>query len=975
MPRAPAATVSGGKRRPAPAGIDERVLAAGTTLRFVLLLLLLAAAGATMVPRVVRHLLASPQLADKEAGCWLAAGIDTGGPLNASYVQFTRNAAAFKACTARYQQDFDGVSLAVGAGAVAVAVAVYWLLPVWRTRRSRVAPLDAMDVHGGLRPLLDDLVTVAGVTRPPRFVVDPAAPTVSAVAFGRRRGPTIRLDGGLVATCDTHREQFRAVVLHELAHLRAGDTPVTYATVALWRVFLVLVLLPWAAVGVDILLVAGTPGVRGQFAPFNTHELVLGCAIVLAVHLTRAGILRHREIYADLMAVRWGASGELWEAYARQPSWAGPRPLTGFVELWRSHPSWALRRASLTDPRALFALERLPLFLTGLATDVLVWHLGSLPDASVPVRAVLVAGLVVGVGGVALWRAVLYARLTGRPVPSGAPVGLWLGAGLVVGELAGPGAAYNHWLPPHPEALLILVAALVLVMAWTAQNAAWWLGSWRGRSLGPAMLLGLAAPALALASVLWWWYGDGQVLTDGWPYTTAGLLGSYGLPGLPPAHIGPLLEVVAVVGVLPGTDASVESFWWAGVLLWLVPLLALLAPALRPSSGPPKWLAGALSQTAGPPVPIGDAGNRPGLGRLLAAGLAGGLVCWAGLALARSRLHRPGPAAVGTTGPFQLTQLMGPVLVICCAMALTAAVVAAVTDTGRLPAGLVAAGCAALLGAGGNWLLMAADGCLGPLDTVAGGCGWHPWAAGRLLRIELAYTGSLGTLLAGAAAFVGGGAGVLGRRLGRAGRRRSAARVRPRRSRRRVWERGVRVAAVVVVAAGIGTTVFAVQASGSAARPSRSPELMLDQSTPAPSAALVRLEGQAWAAVGGLDHLNAFMSAQRGYTAASKAVGNSTSEAGFATAMGRLSTRCATIDRVTRSARGYFTVPEPTGQRMWSDLLTRQREFAAACRELTRRPGAGTAEAATTARQNAVDATDAMIYWLAETGAIRQKPA
>ena len=39
-------------------------------------------------------------------------------------------------------------------------------------------------------------------------------------------------------------DRFRAVVLHELAHLRNGGVDVTYATIALWRMFLVLALLP-----------------------------------------------------------------------------------------------------------------------------------------------------------------------------------------------------------------------------------------------------------------------------------------------------------------------------------------------------------------------------------------------------------------------------------------------------------------------------------------------------------------------------------------------------------------------------------------------------------------------------------------------------------------------------------------------------------------------------------------------------------
>ncbi|MFF3151169.1 M56 family metallopeptidase, partial [Streptomyces sp. NPDC057927] len=487
-----------------------------------------------------------------------------------------------------------------------------------------------------------------GLTCAPRFVVDPAASsTVSAVAFGRWRGPTVCLDGGLVATSDTQRDRFRAVVLHELAHLRNGDVGVTYSTIALWRVFLVLVLFPWAAAGLDILFFTGTPDARGQFAPFNTHNVALGGLIVLAVYLTRAGILRNREIYADLMAARWGASSEPWEVSPPQRPGVWPRLFTRFVELWRTHPSWALRHTSLTDPKALFALDGLPLFLTGLAADILAWHLeGLLPYGALAAKAGLIAVLVVGIGGVALWRAVLHALLTGRPTPSGWPVGLWLGSGIVVGELTGPAAAYNHWLPPHPEALLILVAALVLVMTWTGQNAEWWLRSWRGRSPGPAMLVGLTAPSLALASVLYWWYVQGEVLTDGWPYTTAGLLGSYGLPGLPPAHIGPLLEVVAVVGVLPGTDASAGSLWWASVLLWVLPLLALV---IRPPARRPKWLAGALPESVTPLAP------RPsGPGPLLAAGLAGGLVCWAGLALALAYMNTPDPAAVRMTGPFQL---------------------------------------------------------------------------------------------------------------------------------------------------------------------------------------------------------------------------------------------------------------------------------------------------------------------------------
>ncbi|MFE9258210.1 M48 family metalloprotease [Streptomyces sp. NPDC006879] len=964
MVAAPADADPEAGERPASPPLDERVLAAGTTLRFVLLLLLLAAAGASMVPRTVWHFLASSEKADKEVGCWLAAGLDPSASMNASFVQYTQNASAFKTCVAQYRQEFGGVSLGVGAGAIVAALAVYWLLPVWRTRRSKVVPVDAMDVHGELRPLLDELVAVAGLSRPPRFVVDPAASTASAVTFGRWRAPTVCLDGALVATSGTQRDRFRAVVLHELAHLRNGDIGITYATIALWRVFFVLVLLPWAAAGLNILFFTGTPDARGTFAPFNTHNVVLGGLIVLAVYLTRAGILRNREIYADRMAARWGTSREPWEVPARQRSGVWPRLSTGFVELWRAHPSWALRRTSLTDPKALFALDGLPLFLTGLAADILAWHLGTLlPYGALPAKAVLVAGVVVGIGGVALWRAVLYALLTRRPAPPGWPVGLWLGSGILVGELTGPQAAYNHWLPAHPEALVILVAALVLVMTWTGQYAGWSLRSWRGRSLGPAVFVGLAAPSLALASVLSWWYGQGEFLTDGWPYTTAGLLGSYGLPGLPPPHIGPLLEVIAVVGVLPGTVASTESLWWAGVLLWMLPLLTL---ATRPSVRRPKWLA-VLPDNGSPLAP-----HPSGPSRLLAAGLAGGLVCWAGLAFALAHMHTPDPAAVRMSGPFQLVHLMWPVLVICGAMALTAAVVAAVTDSAWLLAGLIVAGITALLGAGGTYLLMSTDGCLGPLNTMTTTCRWWPDAAWPLVRIELAYVLALGTLVAGLSAFAGRGARLLWRGIGRIGRH-PATPSTAERPLSRGRQRGARVVAIALVVAGAGTTVLTVQASGPTTRLSRPPEQMLDQSTQAPSAPMARIQGQAWAAVGGLTHIQALSKAERDYTAVFKAVAKTTSDAQFLREMSKMGAACDGLARATERAGAYFTVPDPAGQRVWSQTLVHYQQLATACRGLAAQPSVATARVATRAHQFAVDSAGAMFYWLAETGAIRSK--
>jgi hypothetical protein len=100
-----------------------------------------------------------------------------------------------------------------------------------------------------------------------------------------------------------------------------------------------------------------------------------------------------------------------------------------------------------------------PLFSTGLIADVFVGQLTSaIPNWSTTVGTVLdllTAGLIITIGGVTVWRAVLYAFVHDRTAPSGWLAGLWLGIGLAVGELANRGATGGGWLLPYPETLLV----------------------------------------------------------------------------------------------------------------------------------------------------------------------------------------------------------------------------------------------------------------------------------------------------------------------------------------------------------------------------------------------------------------------------------------------------------------------------------------------------------------------------------------
>jgi Zn-dependent protease with chaperone function len=749
---------------PAPTRLDERVLTAGTTVRFALLVLLLVASSLNLIPGLSEQLLVSQHDLGMQAACMLAAGIDPSLNYQTMVANGMKNDAAYRACDAPYDPNLTWVNLTVVAVLLVVAIGVYWFQPAWRGRRSRVVAMEAVDGTGGIRGQLNELVDAAGLTdRVTRFVVDPAKATAGAVVFGRGRVATVCLYGGLIAVREADERRFRAVVLHELAHIRNRDVGVTNATVAVWRVFLALVLLPAAALdaydeyqGIGWSLSgASLPGLH----VFNAHHDAVLPLIVVAVYLTRASVLRSREIYADVRAVRWRASSAPWDAAPGQIRLGRRRRLrAGFAQAWRTHPSPVLRRQSLTDPRALFALDATTMIITGLTADIIFDE--GIPYLGVPDEVLLVAGLVIAIGGIAQWRAVVHAILTGRPVPAGWRTGLWLGLGFAIGELFGPGQESNAgWLPPHPEVVLVFVAVLVLVlvlvMAWIAQNAEWWIRSWRGRWLHPAMLLGLVAPWLVFASILYWWALGGFQLVEGWVYSTSELLKfpdgstSTGLMG----------DVDVVLGQLPaGFVPNVGSLWWALPLLWLVPLCVLI---LRPPAHRPAWLARAL--------PEGDAPlprQLPDPRRIWRAGVSGALVCCAAMLAIMAYVHPHVP--FGTlSSAYMSVRGDWPVLVMSGAMVLTAACVAAATDTAWLLTALIAAGITSVLSLAIVFVLTSTDGYLGPFSILITKCRFIPGPAWRIVNPEIPFPLCTGVFAAGLAAFAGRGARLLWQRRAR----------------------------------------------------------------------------------------------------------------------------------------------------------------------------------------------------------------
>ncbi|MGW2182189.1 M48 family metalloprotease [Streptomyces sp. NPDC001732] len=358
------------------------------------------------------------------------------------------------------------------------------------------------DAPDSLPAHLTLLVRRAGLSRAPDFVVRPRALSAGAVAFGRAHRYTVCLHAGLLARRTTDPRRFEAVVLHELAHIRNRDVDLAYLTVALWRVFLAMVLMPCLAVHGLLVVqdrVLGPGRLYWEGAAPGLGELVLGVALVAQTHLARADILRHRELVADHDAVTCGADPEVWSA--QRPSargagrWAAgvrrvARPL-------RTHPSWSQRYEALTRPPVADrggTKTQFALFLGAHVTlvyCVVSWlRLGAVPANTVFSLAYTTVPLIVATGSAVVPRKT--ERSSGRP--AGRPTEPTEAAGPVEGTgptapragrapLIGPGPA-GHAHHPRPG-----------IRRGSRTVRAFWLGLW----MLPALyvynpLAGLAEP-------------------------------------------------------------------------------------------------------------------------------------------------------------------------------------------------------------------------------------------------------------------------------------------------------------------------------------------------------------------------------------------------------------------------------------------------------------------------------------------------
>jgi Zn-dependent protease with chaperone function len=708
-------TAESGEPSPSPLGarLNPFVFPSDTTFRF--LLLLVAVVGANLY---IWNWI------------WLAAGIDQREQANAYFACTlehqsalasatsleARNAAtdALSACLQSANSSLAYWMLGGTLLLLAIASILVLLLPTWIRRRRKLRPLGREDAPA----VVDELGALAresGIREEPTWLWDPLDPSPTGLAFGFPGKHSVALMGGLVTRQIADPPAFRAVVRHELAHLRNRDVDLTYATVSLWYAFLLVSVLPFAVVVAD----------EGLTTIVSLGWRML--ALTLLVYLTRNAVLRAREVYADVRAsVPDGPGGALRRILRGLPE----QPTSLWRRLWRVHPDPSTRVASVDDPRRLFPLGLLVAFGVGVASTIafesLVTLLGIYVDDPVVLHmlaAAVFAPLAMGAIGVGIWRSGWAALAEHRTPPSTWQLGLAFGLGLIIG----PELALERIVRLEGEETLVesaagsgapwiaaLLVGVVLLLAWVSSTAQAWLralaGSRRptlatlaGLLLGSGMLAIFVGVFFALRATL----GSIDVSRSASAFDHAIVSQAY--------RVGPLWLWQLVWDAQTLVVLAQPVVFCALVALWLFPLAAWTRR--HTEVGKAEWAfleAGGRLQT-----PVLDRHRlEPWL-----LGLAGGLVCFFGFVALRLWAHAevdPG-SRVSTEFAFAFTYWM--VVIALIAQVVVAGVTVARVREFKVVSGLAAAFTTAVIAAFSMELLPSIASCVEPISIRSTSCG------------------------------------------------------------------------------------------------------------------------------------------------------------------------------------------------------------------------------------------------------------
>lgn len=553
----------------------------GTTQRFLLLVVLFLAGSMYMFSTAFERVMDPHGFG---FACELAAGIDTNA--NSATTRSATGSSAYGYCIGLHTNELGYQWLPIAATVLVILLSLlhYALYPWWQKRRRRIVPVERADPDRAVRDTLAVLKARASVTAPLTYLVNRSASTgMNARVFGHPGNYAVCLDLGLIAQFERDPGAFEATILHELSHIRNRDIGITYLTVAIWHVFVLFSLTPFALAQAffiirGLLSTHPDPFLAGQL-PAETGDIVLAAFLVLLVYLSMADILGVREYIADTGAVALGADKAHWirriEIVPREHSLR--EHLGRFQSTLRPHPSWESRSGALMKPRPLLTARATTMFATGMATQFLPAFQEESPlgitygwlDAHSLLPA---AVLTTAIAGFSVWHDVTVELKDGRPAPSGLRAGLWLGLGQFTATLLTSFTTASSWSLawPWPLTLVAMIIAPAAVLWWISRMAALLYGHHRRVRAAAVRAAVIATATAAFAWTASTWLTTGQLYFYGNPYPISSVFANE-MEGYP--HTFTTELIAATTG--PYIDLSLENW---GILLslalWITSLLA-----------------------------------------------------------------------------------------------------------------------------------------------------------------------------------------------------------------------------------------------------------------------------------------------------------------------------------------------------------------------------------------------------------------
>ncbi|MBF6181731.1 M48 family metalloprotease [Nocardia otitidiscaviarum] len=284
--------------------------------------------------------------------CMDTAGFDPENRLHIAMLDTPARHGSFGHCYSETLSSALLIALLWSVGILLAAVVSCRRGPRWARRACFLDPPPE------LWPLLARLVSRAGIDRrAPDFVVDVAQTGSDAAALRRSGRTVVCLSAGLTRQARFQPGVVEAVILHELAHVRNSDVGIGYGARAVWRGFVLAVVVPFTATRLWWRSTGEITGPYAEFWPGHQQalprDLLLVAFMVTVGYLIHARVQRTREHVADHDARAWGADPAVWQLLRpgsddHRITLRG-RAFTARTDVWRTHPRSAHRRRWLAD--------------------------------------------------------------------------------------------------------------------------------------------------------------------------------------------------------------------------------------------------------------------------------------------------------------------------------------------------------------------------------------------------------------------------------------------------------------------------------------------------------------------------------------------------------------------------------------------------------------------------------------------------